>query len=49
VLNDTSNRRTPSLISFSRGSRLFGDVAASTDIANLLNTCKSLKRLAARR
>lgn len=45
IVNEVSNRTTPSLVSFGTKSRAIGESAKSQEISNLKNTVGSLKRM----
>lgn len=49
VVNEVSNRSTPSLVGFGLKSRFIGEAAKSNESSNLKNTVGSLKRLLGRR
>ncbi|KAJ1558338.1 adenyl-nucleotide exchange factor sse1 [Nowakowskiella sp. JEL0078] len=48
ILNDTSNRFTPSLVSFGEKQRWLGEAAKTQEVSNFKNTVSSLKRLIGR-
>ncbi|CZR62415.1 probable heat shock protein Hsp88 [Phialocephala subalpina] len=48
IVNEVSNRATPSLVGFGPKSRYLGEPAKTQEISNLKNTVGSLKRLAGR-
>lgn len=48
IINEVSNRATPSLVGFGPKSRYLGEPAKTQEISNLKNTVGSLKRLAGR-
>lgn len=48
IVNEVSNRATPSLVGFGPKSRYLGEAAKTQEISNLKNTVGSLKRLAGR-
>ncbi|CAN6656113.1 heat shock protein homolog Sse1p [Trichomonascus vanleenenianus] len=48
VVNEVSNRSTPSLVGFGMKSRFLGEQAKSNEISNLKNTVGSLKRILGR-
>jgi heat shock protein 4 len=48
ITNETSNRATPSLVSFGDKQRFLGEGAKTLEISNFKNTVGSLKRLAGR-
>ncbi|CDO53426.1 hypothetical protein DV451_003973 [Geotrichum candidum] len=45
IVNEVSNRSTPSLVAFGLKSRFIGEAAKSQEISNLKNTVGSLKRI----
>lgn len=45
IVNEVSNRTTPSLVGFGVKSRAIGESAKSQEISNLKNTVRSLKRI----
>ncbi|OLL25920.1 Heat shock protein hsp88 [Neolecta irregularis DAH-3] len=49
IVNETSNRATPSLVSFGQKNRYLGEPAKTQEISNYKNTVGSLKRLIGRR
>ncbi|EEB09312.1 heat shock protein Pss1 [Schizosaccharomyces japonicus yFS275] len=49
IVNEVSNRSTPSLVSFGERSRFLGEAAKSQEASNFRNTVGSLKRLAGRK
>jgi heat shock protein 4 len=49
ILNEATNRATPSLVSFDAKQRYLGESAKTNEISNFRNTVSSLKRLAGRR
>lgn len=49
VVNEVSNRATPSLVAFGPKCRFLGEAAKSQETSNLKNTVSSLKRLVGRR
>jgi heat shock protein len=49
VVNEVSNRATPSLVGFGMKNRFLGEAAKSNEISNLKNTVGSLKRILGRR
>lgn len=48
IMNEVSNRATPSLVSFGTKQRALGEAAKSQEISNFKNTVGSLKRLLGR-
>lgn len=48
VVNEVSNRSTPSLVAFGARSRFLGEAAKSQETSNIKNTVGSLKRLVGR-
>ena len=48
IVNETSNRATPSLISFGPRNRAMGEAAKTQETSNYKNTIGSLKRLVGR-
>lgn len=48
IVNETSNRATPSLVTFGDKQRFLGEAAQNQVVSNFKNTCASLKRLAGR-
>lgn len=48
VVNEVSNRSTPSLVAFGSKSRFLGEAAKSQETSNIKNTVSSLKRLIGR-
>ncbi|KAL2315355.1 Heat shock protein Pss1 [Schizosaccharomyces pombe] len=48
IVNEVSNRSTPSLVSYGERSRFLGEAAKSAEASNFRNTVGSLKRLAGR-
>jgi len=49
VVNEVSNRATPSLVAFGSRSRFLGEAAKSQETSNIKNTVSSLKRLVGRK
>ncbi|KAJ2998035.1 adenyl-nucleotide exchange factor sse1 [Globomyces sp. JEL0801] len=49
ITNETSNRATPSLVSFGEKQRFLGEGAKTLEISNFKNTVASLKRLSGRK
>jgi heat shock 70kDa protein 4 len=49
IANETSNRATPSLVSFSDKQRFLGEGAKNMEVSNFKNTVCSLKRLAGKK
>ena len=48
IANETSNRATPSLVSFGEKQRFLGEGAKTLEISNFKSTIAGLKRLAGR-
>lgn len=48
ITNETSNRATPSLVSFGEKQRFLGEGAKTLEVSNFKNTVSSLKRLSGR-
>ncbi|KAJ3008280.1 hypothetical protein NUW54_g3214 [Trametes sanguinea] len=48
IINEVSNRATPSLVSFGHKARAIGESAKTLEISNFRNTVGSLKRLLGR-
>ncbi|CCX05166.1 heat shock protein 70 family [Pyronema domesticum] len=49
IVNEVSNRSTPSMVAFGPKSRYIGETAKTQEISNLKNTVSNLKRLAGRK
>ncbi|KAG5189610.1 heat shock protein 70 [Tribonema minus] len=49
ILNESSNRRTPSMVSFQGKQRFMGEAALSISRSNFKNTARDLKRMVGRR